>query len=174
MKLLYNLSGILFIPMLLIFGAPSSSDLIVSQFVNADQLSSQTTNQQPNYYNLLPPLNIIKDKDVVDQNPKIILKYNKEFQILSRDYFNLFDNQFVPFHFFVNRDGLIENVQLYQKIMSKPLNIDQSSISAFLNKFIGVQLTDGGALKQGREVAYTTVMAFTFANDQLIMNPILH
>lgn len=174
MKSIYNLLGLFLVPLYLIVSAPPILESLNSQFDHANVSPTQKMNQQPDYYNLLPPLNIIKSNKVVDQNPKVSLEMNKEFQALTKEYFNLFNNQFLPFQLFVNRDGFIDNVQIYQKFMSKPISIDPSLTSAFLNNFIGIQLTNGGALKQGRKIAYTTVMAFTVVNDQLILNPILH
>lgn len=146
-----------------------------SNVFHLNKINQYPKTSQQIYYNLLRPLSFVESKEVVDQNPYLDLKENKEFQLLSNKYSNLFDNQFVPFKLNVSKEGFIVDVQVYYPLMSKsfPKSIEDK-ISSFLDNWTGIQLTPKGAIKDGKYVAYTAVMAFSVIDNQLILNPILH
>lgn len=175
MRPIYYLLGMSLIPFYLLLSGPSTKNAVNAQPINNSIKSQNETFQDTYYYSLLPPLNIIKSTKVVDENPKLNLSDNKAFQSLTKEYGSLFNTQFVPFQFYVNKNGIIENVKIYNDIAPKPFTTSQkSSIDVFLNKLIGIQLTTRGAIKQGETAPYTAVLSFIVTNNQLILNPILH
>jgi hypothetical protein len=127
------------------------------------------------YYDLLRPLNIVDGKICVDENPHFNLSANKEFQSLLKIYANAFGNDFIPIKINVSNDGFVREASLYTPLMIKDNSgFDLDAINNFFNRLLGVQFSQAGAIKYGKNVAYTAVISLSNIGGQLILNPILH